>query len=314
MKFHTLLFAAGMLALIPAAAHAKIERIVEKTFNVQPGGLLKVETHGGEIRIETSATATSVHVVAREKIRASTEAEADERLKKLSLVMEQRPDGVVASAAYERGSSFTITGFWPPVQVDFTVTVPAAYNVELKTSGGDVTVGDLQGRVTARTSGGDITLGSITGDIRAGTSGGNVRLAEGRGAVKLGTSGGNITVGHAVGPTDLDTSGGDIEIDSVENTLQASTSGGDVTAGIAGSLRGDCRLGTSGGRVRVTVDKTARFALDASTSGGGVDAAGLTITIDKGGAGHNRLSGQVNGGGPLLHLRSSGGEIEIRTR
>jgi hypothetical protein len=314
MKYHTLWFTAGLLAFAPLVAHAKIERTVEKIFTVQPGGQLKVETQGGDIRIETVAGSNVVKVVAKEKIRANSEAEADLILQKLALTIEQQADGVSATATYEKGSSNFHFGSWPPVQVDFTVIVPANYNVELKTSGGDVTVGDLMGRVLAKTSGGDITLGKISGDIRAGTSGGNVRLAEGLAGVKLGTSGGDIRVGRVVGPTDLETSGGDIDIKSVENTLEAATSGGDVSAGFSGALKGDCKLSTSGGRVRVSVDKSAGFDLDAATSGGGVDAAGLTITIEKGGAGRSRLAGKVNGGGPVLKLRSSGGDIDVRTR
>ncbi|MBS0663762.1 MAG: DUF4097 family beta strand repeat protein [Verrucomicrobia bacterium] len=312
MKTLSLFVAAGLLALTPSLASAKIERTVEKTFIVQPGGQLKVQTQGGDIKIVTGAEPT-VKVVARELIRASSDAEADELLQKLTLVIEQNAEGVTATAQYEKSSGFHF-GSWPPVQVGFTVTVPASYNVELKTSGGDIAVADLQGNVHARTSGGDIALGKIAGDIHAGTSGGDVRLDEGRGTVKLGTSGGNIKVGRVVGPADLDTSGGDIRVEAVEGTLHASTSGGDVKATLAGPLKGDCRLGTSGGKVTAVVEKTAAFDLDASTSGGDVNAAGLTITIDKGVVGRSRLSGKVNGGGPLLKLRSSGGNIRIETR
>ncbi|MDB6126371.1 MAG: hypothetical protein JWM35_267 [Verrucomicrobia bacterium] len=312
MKSHTLILAAGLLALTPLSSHAKIVRTVEKSFTVQPGELLQVETQGGDIVVQTSNDSV-VKVTAREKIRAGSEAEADELLQKLALNIDQSAKGVTATAVYEKGTGMHF-GSWPPVQVDFTVTVPTNYNVDLKTSGGDVSVGDLMGKVMARTSGGDVVLGKISGDIHAGTSGGNVRLVEGLGSVKLGTSGGDIHVGRAVGPTDLDTSGGNIEIKSVENTLDASTSGGDVSAGIAGPLKGDCKLRTSGGRVRVMVDKGAAFDLDASTSGGDVDAAGLTITIDRGGSGRSRLSGKVNGGGPALNLRSSGGDIVVQTR
>lgn len=313
MKSHTLLLTAGLLALAPFSAHAKIERVVEKTFTVQPNGVLHVETQGGDIHVLTSTDAT-VKVVAHERIHASSETEADEILQKLTLTIEQQTGGVSASAKYEKQLAGFHWGSWPPVQVDFTVTVPVNYNVELKTSGGDVTVGDLNGKVNVRTSGGNVTLGKITGDIDAGTSGGDVRLEEGLAVVKLGTSGGDIRVGRAVGPTDLGTSGGNIDIKSVENTLRAATSGGDVSAGIVGALKGDCKLATSGGRVRVTVDKGAAFDLDASTSGGDVDATGLTITIERGGSGRSRLSGKVNGGGPLLKLRSSGGDVIVQTR
>jgi hypothetical protein len=313
MKFHSLLLTAGLLALTSVSAPAKIERIVEKTFTVQPDGLLKVETQGGNVSVLTSADST-IKVVARERIRAGSEAEADEILKKLTLTIEQQPGGVMATAKYENQASGFHWGSWPPVQVDFTVTVPAHYNVDLRTSGGDVTVGDLAGKVDVRTSGGDITLGKISGDIDAGTSGGNVRLEAGLAEVKLGTSGGDISVGHAVGPTELGTSGGNIEVKSVENTLRAATSGGNVKAVFTGLLKGDCKLSTSGGRVKVVVDKAAAFNLDASTSGGDVDVDGLTITVERGGAGKSRLAGKVNGGGPLLKLRSSGGDVVVQTR
>ena len=313
MKSHSLLLAAGLLAFAPFTALAKIERTVEKSFTVQPGGLLRVETQGGDVRVQTSTGAT-VKVVARERIRASSEAEADEILNKLTLTIEQQAEGVSAISKYEKKLAGFHWGSWPPVQVDFTVTVPANYNVELKTSGGDVTVGDLQGKVYARTSGGDVSLGKITGDIDAGTSGGDVRLAEGGGTVKLGTSGGDIRVGRVVGPADLGTSGGNIDIKLVENTLHAATSGGDVSAGLAGTLKGDCKLSTSGGRVKVTMDKGVAFDLDAATSGGDVDATGITIAIERGGSGRSRLSGKVNGGGPVLKLRSSGGDIIVQTR
>ena len=32
-------------------------------------------------------------------------------------------------------------GNWPPVQVSYTITVPRAFNLQLKTSGGNVKVG-----------------------------------------------------------------------------------------------------------------------------------------------------------------------------
>ncbi len=302
----------GILAALTAAASAKIERVVEKSFQVQPGVNLTVSTSGGDIRVVPSSDSV-VKVVAKEHIRAKSEEEADEVLQKLDLVIEQHGDSVVATASYKEGVGFHF-GNWPPVQVDFIVTVPSRASVDLKTSGGDVVVGDLNGTVRAHTSGGEIALGKISDDIEASTSGGNVRLDEGRGNVKLSTSGGNISAGRVVGPADLRTSGGDIRIDSVENTLTAHTSGGDVRAVFAGPLKGDCSLSTSGGEVKATVGQGAGFQLDASTSGGEVNAAGLTITIERGGLGKSTLSGAVNGGGPVLKLHSSGGDIVVASR
>lgn len=303
---------AALLAA-PALAAGRIERVVEKSFNVSAAGTLRVETQGGEIRISPT-TDKVVKVTAKQRIRADSEAEADELLKKLDLSFAQDGNNVTATAKYERQPSGFRWGSWPPVQVDFIISVPQDFATDLNTSGGGVTIGDLKGKVNARTSGGSIKLGKMGGDVLARTSGGGISLEEAGGSVDLDTSGGNITVGRVAGKANLETSGGGIRIESVQGALRANTSGGNIRAAIAGPLKEDCVLSTSGGGVNVTVDKTASFRLDASTSGGGVDASGLTITMEKGGAGKSRLAGAVNGGGPLLKLRSSGGNIAVAAR
>ena len=305
------LLTAGLLASVPFVAHARIERNVEKTFTVQAGGKLHLETQGGEIRVAAGADGV-VKITARERIRADSDAEANDLLKKLDLDFEQTGNDVSATSKYDSQPIGFHWGSWPPVQVDFIVTVPASFATDLHTSGGGITIGDLNAPVHARTSGGGIKLGKIGADVDAHTSGGSVSLDGATGEVKLGTSGGNITVGRVDGPANLATSGGSIKIESVVGELRANTSGGSIRAGIAGPLKGDCVLSTSGGSVRVTVEKAAAFQLDASTSGGSVDAGGITITLEKSNRSHSQLVGSVNGGGPLLKLRSSGGSIEVR--
>ena len=313
MNTRTFFLAAGLVAFVPFSAFAKIERVVEKTFTVQPGGTLKVETSGGGIAVESGAGDT-VKVVAKEVIRADSDAEADALLKDLTLTIEQQGNDVVAKAKYASTPLDFHFGSWPPVQVSFVVTVPARYHSDLHTSGGSIKVGDLAGNVLARTSGGGIRIGQIDGTVDARTSGGDVRLDSCTGDTKLSTSGGGIRAERIVGKADLRTSGGGISVKLVENALQAQTSGGGVEAAIAGALKGDCLLSTSGGSVRVAVDKTAAFRLDAATSGGDVHAPGLTIRIENGGLGKSRLVGDVNGGGPLLKLRTSGGGIDVKMR
>ncbi len=303
----------GLLAFSTLSAHAKIERVVEKIFTVQAGGTLRVETQGGEIRVATSAD-NVVKITARQKIRANSDAEADELLKKLALTFDQSGNDVTASAKYERQAMGFHFGSWPPVSVDFVITVPASFAADLHTSGGGITVGDLAGKVNARTSGGGIKLGKLGATVDARTSGGSVTLDEARGPVKLSTSGGSITAGRIAGEADFSTSGGGIRIESVEGSLRAHTSGGSIRAGFVGPLKDDCSLSTSGGSVKVTLDRTAAFRLDAATSGGSVNAEGLTITIQHSNRGRTQLAGAVNGGGPLLKLRSSGGDIAVTPR
>lgn len=313
MRLTPFFFAAGLLAILPLSTHAKIVRVIEKSFAVQPGGLLTVETQGGNIQVEAWDQPT-VKVTATQTLKTDSESEADELLKKLALTIEQEGSGITAKARYEKRATGFMWGSWPPVQVSFVVSVPSRYHATLKTSGGNVRVGNLGGNLDARTSGGNIELGKITGDVEAHTSGGDVRLAEGSGTVKLATSGGNISVERAKGPTELKTSGGDIRITSVENILLASTSGGNVTAGLAGALKGDCVLETSGGNVRAHVSPAAAFRLEATTSGGNAKAEGLSFVAEESRPHRSRLTGNVNGGGPLLKLRSSGGDVVVAAK
>ena len=313
MKTRTFLLATGLMTFVPFSAFAKIERVVEKTFTVQPGGTLKVETSGGGIVVE-SGTGDTVKVTAKEVIRADNDAEADALQKDFTLTIEQQGNDVTAKAKYASSPLDFHFGSWPPVQVSFVVTVPTRYHTDLHTSGGSIKVGDLTGNVLARTSGGGIRIGQIDGTVDAHTSGGDIRLDFCTGDTKLDTSGGGISAQRIVGKADLHTSGGSISVKLVENALQAHTSGGGVEAAIAGTLKGECSLSTSGGSIRVAVDKTAAFRLDAATSGGGVRAAGLTIRLENGGLGKSRLVGDVNGGGALLKLRTSGGGIDVKMR
>lgn len=307
-----LLLTAGLVSATTLLAHAKIERVVEKTFPVSGNGVLRVETHGGGIRV-TPAADGQIRVTATQRIKASTDAEADELLKKLELSFLPSGNDLQVVAKYAKKPLGFQWGSWPPVAVDIAVAVPAGYATQLTTSGGGITVGDLKGDAELRTSGGGIKLGKMGGKVDARTSGGAISLDAAQGPVELKTSGGGITVGRVEGRADLSTSGGSIKIETAKEMVRAHTSGGSIRAGIAGPIKEASTLSTSGGSVSVTLDKTAAFQLDASTSGGGVDASGLTMTLDSNSRDRNRLAGAVNGGGPLLKLRSSGGGISVRT-
>lgn len=312
MKTLTCLFVASTLAFAPAIAAAKIVRTVERSFTVQPGGQLTATTQGGNITIDTADT-TEVRVVARQTIRTNSEAEADKLLADLTLTLEQHGNDVVAEAKYERQKLGFSWKNWPPVSVDFTITVPRNYNLGLTTSGGNIAVASVQGTVRARTSGGNLKFDRIDGDLEGRTSGGDILLQEGTARAKLNTSGGNIVVRKAAGPTEVSTSGGDIRIDSATQLISATTSGGNVRATLAGPLKQDTVLSTSGGNVVVRVANDVAFTLDARTSGGDVKASGVTLKIADGGVGRSRLAGEVNGGGPRLKLRTSGGNISLQT-
>ena len=106
---------------------------------------LRLETGGGSLSVNVGPDGV-VKLVAREKIRANSDAEADELLRDLDLKMEQSGNDIRGYAKYNgarKAFSFMSSN---PVQVSFVATVPASYAAELKTSGGGIQVADLQGR------------------------------------------------------------------------------------------------------------------------------------------------------------------------
>ena len=98
-------------------------------------------------------------------------------------------------------------------------------------------------------------------------------------------------------------------MNEVAGDIDASTSGGSVEATITRQPQGNCRLKTSGGSVRVYMNPDIAVNLNAKTSGGRVKID-FPVTI-QGDISKNRLVTELNGGGPELNMRTSGGNIHI---
>jgi len=213
-------------------------------------------------------------------------------------------------------------------QVEYRVSLPRELSVDLSTSGGSIAVGDLMGEVAARTSGGALSFGRIGGPVTGNTSGGSISLAGSRGKAVLHTSGGGISVEDAAGEVEASTSGGSVQVNRASGrvsahtsggsitirettgAVDASTSGGSVSAFLSSQPNESCRLSTSGGSINIELARNLRVDVDASTSGGSVSS---DFPVPTSGDGHN-LRAAINGGGPLLHLRTSGGGIRIQKR
>jgi DUF4097 and DUF4098 domain-containing protein YvlB len=106
------------------------------------------------------------------------------------------------------------------------------------------------------------------------------------------------------------TSGGGISVEEVMGNIDASTSGGPVNVTITRTPTADCKLTTSGGGITVRLTPDAAIHVDASTSGGHV-STDFPVLV-KGKLDSRSLQADINGGGPLLFLRTSGGGISIR--
>jgi DUF4097 and DUF4098 domain-containing protein YvlB len=308
------------------AAIAATEEQLNQRFTVRPEGKLVVDVDFGSIEVTTNG-ANEVVVDVWRKITRKNKADEEEFLQDHPVTFSQDGNTVTVRSRRQGVRGWSSSGR-SRTEAKYTITVPAQFNAQLKTSGGGIAVSDLAGDVKANTSGGGLRFAHLRGPLDGGTSGGGIEVIDCTGALKIRTSGGGIDVrggsgsldGHTSGGSvtvrgfqgkaDVGTSGGGLTIENVIGEVEGSTSGGSVSAVLPSPLPGDVKLSTSAGGVTVVVPEDVAFDLDASTSSGGV-RSDLPVTV-VGKQERDRLKGTVNGGGKSVVLRSSAGNIHLK--
>jgi hypothetical protein len=158
------------------------------------------------------------------------------------------------------------------IRVTYKVTLPENYNVDLDTSGGSIDIENLKGEVDAHTSGGSISLENMQGNV------------------------------------DIKTSGGSLDLDNIIGKINAKTSGGSITLKLPKNPTEDSKIKTSGGSITAYLAKDVAVNLSAKTSGGRVSSEfSVNGTTKK-----RSIVGTINGGGPELVLKTSGGSVRIK--
>lgn len=195
-------------------------------------------------------------------------------------------------------------------------------NVQAETSGGSVRIENVQGAVRARTSGGDMDLRAISDDVQAETSGGDVELIDIGGRSEARTSGGDIEGRTLRGSVNVSTSAGDIELDDVQAGVEARTSVGDIEVVLTlsdFSVDYATQLVTSHGDIEITLPANLPASIDATVEPLHQwdrddilsDFPLSRTTPDDERSRTLRSSGDINGGGPSIELRTNGGSIRI---
>ncbi len=306
---HTPIFFIAVLALMNAGfAFGDIDDTIRKSFTVESGGTLKVNTDTGSIEVRGTRGST-VDIEVFRKVRTNNRKTAQRILDNFKIDFEQSGKDIYVTGDRQRKVNFW-DNIWNRLQVKFIIHVPEIYNIGLRTSGGGISVEAIEGEVNVRTSGGSLDLDNITGPVWGKTSGGGIQVGHINGDVDINTSGGSIKIDRARGNVKAHTSGGGITVNEVMGSINADTSGGSIKAHISQQPDSDCRLTTSGGGITVYLTRDIAVDLDAGTSGGSVHTE-FPVTI-QGKIEKRKLKSKINGGGPLLYLQTSGGSIYIK--
>ena len=215
-----------------------------KTLNAKSGGTLYVNLDPGDVRIS---------VWNKDQVLIKVKGLEKDELRDLS--MYDRSGDVYVEFESSYGWSH---------DAKFYISIPSKYNVDIKTTGGDIYIeANITGRMEASTNGGDIDFRNVKGDVIVSTSGGDIKCGDVNGRLSLNTQGGDIRVGKVTGGrADVSTMGGDVRIDDVSGGLDLKTYGGDIDVGNVG---GSASVVTYGGDINIS---KVNGDVDMSTYGG----------------------------------------------
>lgn len=283
------------------AIAASGEKSFDKKFTVASGGTLTIKTDfGGVSVVGTDAKEVSIHADMKGRQRD---------VDNFQITANQSAGGVEVTGKSPR-SNWGWNWNNNDLEVEFTIKVPKDYNLRMETSGGNISVNNVNGKLNGGTSGGDITLTNIAGAIDLETSGGNIQTEKIQGQLHMETSGGDIRISEVKGDVDVNTSGGNIVLKTVAGKVRAETSGGNISVNVSETNRG-VYAETSGGNIDIVMPKNISANIDAETSGGEV-TCDFPVTM-QGKFDESRVRGTINGGGNQIHAHTSGGNVRLRS-
>ena len=212
-----------------------------------------------------------------------------------------------------------------------------ASEVNLHTGGGSIKVNSAKGKIVAESGGGSVMVVSGSQGAELETGGGSIHVERCDGRVKASTGGGSIDLGDIGGPAEISTGGGSIRLNSAKGPVRAETGGGTIElwgvpsaraetgAGgieakfVGGGERSDSMLETSAGDITVYIAANVNISIRASievANGHSIhsDFPEIRVTSEGGDYGPKTVTaeGNLNGGGPMLKVRTTTGDISFR--
>lgn len=210
-------------------------------------------------------------------------------------------------------------------------------DAQLRSGAGNVQAGSISGKATLWTAGGLASLGyghgctldTLAGNISIQRCDGNVRAVSGGGSIDLGdvvgdvlaqTGGGRIRLNSSTGRVIASTGGGSVELHRLARGAQVDSGVGAISVEFSGSQKtfSDSYLRTASGDVIVYMADSLPITVHAAsdmTRGAGIssDFPGIRITSEGGKYGPRSMfaEGTLNGGGPVLKVRTTIGQIEF---
>lgn len=271
-------------------------------FDVNTPGSLDVQTSGGHITVKGSST-NSVRVEMYVRKNGENLLPEDTDLGEWDIDISQTGNTVKAIAeSQSRNWNFFRNN---NLSISFVIYTPREMSSNLRTSGGHIEAHALSGNQQIKTSGGHLELANLEGTVEARTSGGHIDITDVLGDLNARTSGGHIEVRNSEGTVKVKTSGGHINLADINGTIEASTSGGGISADL-NTIEQHVELKTSGGNVNINIPEQLGVDLNLRGSYVSTNLQNFSGDVER-----DEVKGKLNGGGPMISARTSGGTVSV---
>jgi hypothetical protein len=231
----TMLSLAAMFCLLIQPALASTE--LTERIPAEPGQTLKVSLQtGGVVNVSTWNEGT---IEAKMQVLECTGGDVE-----LALNATREGGEIRSIFRSAKNSSMVRT------RIVIDVVVPEYFNVEISSTGGDVSVNGLMGELTGRTAGGCLLISDMQGNVRFSTGGGGVTVLNSQLNANFRAGGGQILVENSVIDGGLNTGGGNVIVNNSTLNGGTNTGGGSITAE---GIQGNYYARTGAGDIRVVL-------------------------------------------------------------
>ena len=284
------LLISALMVKVTTADDAKL--LFEKNIPTESGKELITSLVAGNIQVSSwSNNEVSVKVYGN-----------DEAEEKIVFTAEQTSTGVKVDGKQKDTKNMR------NLTIRVEIIVPQSYNIKLYSSGGNLSVKDISGKIETNTSGGSISIGNTSGDLEAYTAGGNVNIEVSAGNIKVSTSGGKISASDFNGNIDASTAGGDINLDGKNGRIDASTAGGNIRLDYSGKNLG-IDMSTLGGNITASLPTDFDADADIGTLAGKITCD--FAKVEKENHVSSYIRSKFNNGGETFKCTTSAGNIIV---
>lgn len=312
VRFTALLHWVVLFGLATAAGTLQAaEREVVRSFVVEPGALIAIDTYSGSISV-TEAETNVVRIAVRLEIGADDEQEVENMLRTLELDFEAKEQTIRVLA--RRPAQTRARWIWNEdrlIEPTFRVIVPRQCRLQLSTRSGAITVGAIDGSVDASAEVGDVFVRHVHGSVNLVTGEGEAVVSRCEGDVRVRVGRGTLRVGTVKGRCDVGNASGDVEVLAPRGDLHASATAGEVVVHFPRTYTGRADVRTSGGGITARIDPAASCEVVASASFLAQVTAAAPFAPIAGKNNSRRLKLRLQDGSSRISLRTGGGDVRI---